>query len=771
MWQKVEWDARRRRRVPTRAIRNAPVVVTAILWWILIPLTALATTPPRPGSDVRPPRALPALADKSASARPTGQQRVPVIPGGFANLPGAATTASLQAVFTGPGSVRDYFLAVSSGQLDVTGEVHGWRRAAQTLGHYLGVDHGLDGGAGQFVRDIVEAADLAGLDWGPYDNDGPDGVPNSGDDDGRVDAVVVLHAGAGGECGAANLWSHRHTLTAWGLGAYTTRTARAGGGWLTVTDYILVPEESCDGGIIEIGVICHEYGHILGLPDLYDTATGEAGIGGWGLMGTGSWGGDGQHPESPSWPGAWSRRDLGWCTEAVVAQDGPVTLPAVGADDQVLVLRDPTMPAGELFLVENRLRTGYDQSLPGEGLLIWHVDGPVLDAYRWLNAVNTDDRHGVALEQADGLDQLGLNHGDAGDPWPGSAGRNRFAAGTVPSSHTNDGQRTDVVVRAITTPRDPASIAVEIGITDLDTSPPAVSVLQPAGGEDWTLGDPATVVWSASDDRAVTAVDLRLSRDGGATFPVLLAESVANSGVWTGNLGLVPGTALVVQVRARDEAGNAAAATGGVFALRDRYAPGVILSAAPPAGAVLQPGDAVTVSWLAADNVGVVAVDLELSCDGGVTWSATEVRDRPGSGDAIWVVPDLPCGLARLRAVARDAAGNAGQAPSEVFAIAGTTTGVPQAHRLQLGPCIPNPFNPRAEIVFTLPAAGLVTLSVHDATGRRVRRLLHEARPAGRQSVVWDGRDDRGRGTASGVYWVRAQGPGGAALLKVTLLR
>jgi hypothetical protein len=492
-------------------------------------------------------------------------------------------------------------------------------------------------------------------------------------------------------------------------------------------------------------------------------------------MGTGGWGGDGQQPSRPSWLSAWSRRDLGWCSETVIAVNGAVNLPAASRQDRVLVVRDPAMPAGELFLVENRLRRGFDQSLPAEGLLVWHVDGAVVAAARPLNEVNAGPVHGVALEQADGAGHLALtsggNRGDAGDPWPGSSGALRFAADTLPASDTNAGASTAVVLRSILTPRDPSSFYVQMGVDQLDTTPPVVQLLSPTGGEEWTLGDVVTVLWTASDASGIAAVELRLSLDGGLSFTKLVATGLANTGSWSGSLGGMPGESVALQVRAFDPEGNVGSARSDPFALRDRFAPGVALSGAPPAGALLLPGEPVALSWLTADNVGVVAVDIELSCDGGGTWSPTVLVDGPADGAATWTVPDLPCALARLRAVARDAAGNLGVDQSAVFTIQGSTTSVPDLQRLVLGPCIPNPFNPRAEIVFALPHAGPVRLSVHDAAGRRVRRLLDEPRSAGRQSVIWDGRDESGRGAASGVYWVRAEGPGGAAILKITLVR
>jgi len=770
MLQKVEWEERRARRAPRRAIRNAIVV----LLLILIPLTAQAVAPPRPGSGAAPPPTLPPAADKSTSAAApaVGLHRLPVLAGGFSDQAGTYATSTLQDVFTGNQSVQDFWRAASSNRLEVVGEVASWQRMPETRTYYAGTDNGMDlwaapHNAGRFVLDVVQAADQAGIDWARYDNDGPDGVANSGDDDGEVDCAIIIHAGQGGECGTSDLWSHHFFLGGWGYGAYTTSTRRHGGGYITVNDYVLVPEKSCSSGVIEIGVICHEYGHSLGLPDLYNTETGGAGIGGWGLMGTGSWGGDGSHPETPSLPSAWSRRELGWCTETVVVQDGVVSLPAISSEDRILVVREETMPDGEVFLVENRLQVGFDASLPGAGLLVWHVDGAVISATRSLNEVNAGTIPGLALEQADGLDQIG----DAGDPWPGSSGAIRFAANTTPGSQTNTGARTDVVLSAILTARDPGGLFVEIGVVDLDVTPPSVQVIIPAGGEDWTLGDVVAVAWTASDAVGVVAVDLRLSHDGGATFPIRLAHGLANTGSWSGSLGTIPGAGVILKIEARDDEGNLGAATSSVFALTDRYAPGVALSGGPLAGVQLDPGDLVSFSWLTADNVGVMAVDLELSCDGGATWSATDVRDQPANGETVWTVPDMPCPLARLRVAARDAAGNVGWDQGAVFAINGGTTGVPDFTRLQLGPCIPNPFNPRAEIVFSLPAAGRVRLSVHDAAGRRVRVLLSEDRPAGRQSVIWDGRDGNGRGTASGVYWVRAEGPGGAAILKVTLIR
>jgi hypothetical protein len=77
--------------------------------------------------------------------------------------------------------------------------------------------------------------------------------------------------------------------------------------------------------------------------------------------------------------------------------------------------------------------------------------------------------------------------------------------------------------------------------------------------------------------------------------------------------------------------------------------------------------------------------------------------------------------------------------------------------RLALHQNVPNPFNPTTSLRYDLPGPATVTLTVYDPTGRVVRRLLSEARPAGTFVARWDGRDDDGRAVGSGVYWARLE--------------
>jgi M6 family metalloprotease-like protein len=438
------------------------------------------------GRLARPVLTLPlSAADKAAGRAALGKRTLPVLMADFPDRNGVQAPAALAAELFGTwpaGSLRDYYWRVSYGQLEIDGHVAGWYRAAQPAAVYEGSSNGLDifatVNAGDFVREVVAQADAAGFDWGPYDNDGPDGLANSGDDDGYVDVVFVVHAGHGGECGGTSyLWSHSYFLAGWGGGSYVTRTPRAGrpGEFLRVDDYTLQPELSCAAPdrLIEIGVFCHEYGHALGLPDLYDTrdqAPGR-GIGAWGLMGYGVWGGDGESPQQPVAPCAWSRVQLGWVEPHVIAGDGAEKLAAIALGPDVFRIWSGGAPGPEYFLVENRQRLLDDNRLPGQGLLVWHIDERIVADGIITNAVNAGPVYGVALEQADGRDDLHggavPDNGDAGDPWPGNTEKRTFSGGTFPSTAANDGTATDVALREIADPAATMNLYVEIGVPPL----------------------------------------------------------------------------------------------------------------------------------------------------------------------------------------------------------------------------------------------------------------------------------------------------------------
>lgn len=353
------------------------------------------------------------------------------------------------------GTMAGYYSEVSRGKFSLDGDILGWYTLPQPLSYYAGAgplgDESLfPASPGGLVAQAVAAAD-ANVDFGLYDNDGPDGVPNSGDDDGVVDALFVVHSGGDAAAGDAdNLWSHTGRL---GADSVVTGDPAAGGGSIRVKRYSLLPELAGNGSsplASEIGVYCHEFGHQLGLVDLYPAGynsgdqISSSGIGLWGLMGFGTQGGNGRSPERPTHPCAWSKLRLGWVETVHQDSSGPIELEPVQSSGRVVMVWDNDERGHSYFLLSNRARTGFDSTIPGSGLLVWHIDDRAFD--------NDSAAHKlVDLEEADGLFQLdsGDSDGDSGDPFPGSTGKTAFGPQSVPSSRRYDSSPSGVSLAGI----------------------------------------------------------------------------------------------------------------------------------------------------------------------------------------------------------------------------------------------------------------------------------------------------------------------------------
>jgi M6 family metalloprotease-like protein len=312
------------------------------------------------------------------------------------------------------GSMTDYYLENSYGKLFVHGDVTHWLRMPNTYAFYRGSDYGFTNSP-QLVHDACVAADPY-VNFANYDND------NSG----TVDAVVVVHAGKGAEEGgdANAIWSHRSVVS-----VSTFLDGRV------IADYTMNPEKF-NGVMVPIGVFCHEYGHILGLPDLYDTdyePSTSDGLGSWSLMASGNYNGS---AKSPAQFDPWCKLQLGflsWSTNLVEVTSNRYQAPIPAIEDSATVYRIYAHANHlEYWLVENRQKTGFDVGLPGAGLLIYHIDNAVSSNNNYL-------RYKVALEQADGLNDLALTSSgaDAGDPFPGSTNNRSFNDMSSPNAHDN----------------------------------------------------------------------------------------------------------------------------------------------------------------------------------------------------------------------------------------------------------------------------------------------------------------------------------------------
>ncbi|HEX8916039.1 MAG TPA: M6 family metalloprotease domain-containing protein [Humisphaera sp.] len=290
------------------------------------------------------------------------------------------------------GSLNDYYREVSCGRLRVEGKVFDWVTAAKNRADY---------GAGSGDRRLLnEGLELL------QKREGADVIKG-------FDGFLFLYAGGRVQTNRGNVfWPHK------GLVIHQNRR-------LT---YFICP----DGGDRQsnISTFVHEFGHMLGLPDLYARPEnpGSEGLGQWCLMSNQLGNGRPQHMS------AWCKEQLGWLAPAVIdpgVKQKLVLSPVNGTTDQcfkVLARAD----GSEYFLLEVRKRTGFDADLPGEGLLVWRVvrGRPILE-----------ESHGV-----DG--PLGPRSYLRSVPFPTASNRS-FTPFTTPSSRPQLGGGTPVFITEI----------------------------------------------------------------------------------------------------------------------------------------------------------------------------------------------------------------------------------------------------------------------------------------------------------------------------------
>ena len=456
---------------------------------------------------LRPPSSFGPGADRAAvrsaahaRAPVRGQLRVLVVLVDFPDRQFSVDTSRFEELFfsTGSlvtGSVQEYFTDVSGGLVEIVGQVVGPLRMQETLEWYANGNFGIGNPSGdprvQFLAEHAAREADGVTDLRPYDNDG----------DGYVDAFVLVHAGRGGEetGDPGDLWSHKWVLP---------QEHEADG--TKVFAYLTIPEDA------KLGVSAHELGHLLfGFPDLYDTDDTSAGIGDWCLMAGGSWNAGGDVPAHPS---AWCKAQQGWVTVEHVTTDGPVQLTDVKDSRTVHRMWTGGAEGEEYFLLEHRRRTGFDSELPGEGLLVWHVDDGQAD--------NADEQHHlVGLLQADGLRELeqDLNRGDDGDPYPGRDDNRLLSGSTTPSSRSYADQDTGVVVAGIAVDGDVVQAHLSVSGTGPDD-----------GGQEPPAGDLAELTRTVEQLQAqVERLSAAMSSAGAALGSAVAPGLGVRTGPWS----------------------------------------------------------------------------------------------------------------------------------------------------------------------------------------------------------------------------------------------
>ena len=320
------------------------------------------------------------------------------------------------------GSVRDYFLNQSENKLKLHFDVVGPITLSQNRKYYGSAE---EAGKERVDEMMAEAVKLAkeqnpDLDFSSYDLN----------EDGVVDFVYAIYAGYGEAQGGPEetVWPQSSTLEYkdWNLydglylGRYSCSCELRGKTGSTL-----------DG----IGTFCHEFSHILGLPDIYDPRySGCPGLNGWDVMDIGSYNNESKTPAGYT---AMDKYTLGWLKPKLL--DGPqsVSLEALATSNKAYFLVSEKNP-NEYFTFENRQNVGWDAALPGHGLLICHIQ---YDKGIWRsNTVNTDGFEHVSLVVAD-KNKRESEGSSMKDVFPGSSKNTSFTDDSEPAMLWNSGAK------------------------------------------------------------------------------------------------------------------------------------------------------------------------------------------------------------------------------------------------------------------------------------------------------------------------------------------
>lgn len=317
------------------------------------------------------------------------------------------------------GSAADYFKASSDGQFRPQFDVYGPVTLPYNMSYYGG-----NNAAGDDARPyemVPHAVDLLRdqVDFSIYDTD----------DDGVVDNIYFFYAGYGeADGGPANsIWPHSWNIHD-DLGMEIYMNGKL------INHYATSNELSNGTGqqLAGIGVFCHEFSHVMGLPDLYSTTyTGTFTPDAWSLMDHGSYN---NNSHTPPYHTGYERYCLGWVEPKLLSEPANITLYPVsqpGTYDDVYIL--PTETSTEYYIFENRQQKGWDEFIPGHGMLVWHIDF-VPDLWD-LNIINIEKQH-IDIVEADNIQSEGTRQGDT---FPGTAGVREFTDDTTPSMRSWNG--------------------------------------------------------------------------------------------------------------------------------------------------------------------------------------------------------------------------------------------------------------------------------------------------------------------------------------------
>lgn len=366
------------------------------------------------------------------------------------------------------GSVRDYYYENSMGQFDPKFDIVGpvkvnysqYYANSSTNGRTLAV------AAAKAVNDSV--------DFSIYDRDG----------DKKVDMIFFVYAGYGANFSGNDsrlIWPHASTITGTSLdgvqlGRYACSTEMYG----------KTGSNTIDG----IGTICHEFSHVLGLPDEYDTDYASSGgtsihPAKWTIMASGSYLNQSRTPAGYT---LYERYALGFAKPQVINAAGEYTLPPLNTSNQGY--RIDTQIKNEFFLIDNRQKSRWDAYLPGHGMTVFRVDSTNVDIWED-NDINVNPSHNYlqlvrANPKYNSSGTTTTVTDSDGDPFPGSGEVTSITNATTPNLKSWTGSSSPFLIKDIKEGAD-SIITFTIEAEDIP------SMAEDFEAMDSTSGDGATV--------------------------------------------------------------------------------------------------------------------------------------------------------------------------------------------------------------------------------------------------------------------------------------
>lgn len=383
------------------------------------------------------------------------------------------------------GSCRDFYVDASNGLFIPEFDVYGPVNLPNPRSYYGGNDEkGNDSKPEDMMLHAAQILDNE-VDFSQYDTDG----------DGFIDNVFIFYAGEGEAAGggADTVWPH-----AWGANFNQKFDG------VRLLSYACGPEFISPTSQDGIGTFCHEFGHVLGLPDLYNTNDASVDYTplSWSVMDLGCYNNNSRTPPTFS---AFERNALGWMGDNLIEIKGPATctLEHIIDSNRAYIISTPNK--NEFFILENRQQNGWDKHLANHGMLIWHID---YNETIWRNnAPNNNESH----QCIDLIEACDRNYSDRLNqrryPFPGSNKVTEYKFGGSPDFKTWAGEN------------------LGLDITDIKEVNGKITFDVAGGGEDPGAGKNAI----ADSDETVNVSNrtIFVSTDGGIFIYDLTGSNIA----------------------------------------------------------------------------------------------------------------------------------------------------------------------------------------------------------------------------------------------------